>query len=183
MLSKIDQICRENVKLCYDIEYILIDDFFDHGLFDKSHNEFFLSNYTITDNSLEHHFSLSYHPLMGVLRENEKLILTAINTTWNETCLENKCSASILPADNIFPIHIDTHWETVPIRGVLYLDNICGTTFHSDITGSDPIEIGGKSNQLLLFKVSDNSFHSVGLNKKEKKDRFSISMMFDRIKN
>jgi hypothetical protein len=46
MLSKIDQICRENVKLCYDIEYILIDDFFDHGLFDKSHNEFFLSNYT-----------------------------------------------------------------------------------------------------------------------------------------
>jgi hypothetical protein len=66
---------------------------------------------------------------------------------------------------------------------VLYLDDICGTTFHSDITGSDPIEVGGKSNQLLLFKVSNNSFHSVGLNKKEKKDRFSISMMFDRIKS
>ena len=40
-----------------------------------------------------------------------------------------------------------------------------------------------KANQLLLFKVSNNSFHSVGLNKKEKKDRFSLSMMFDRIKS
>ena len=76
MLSKIGQICRENVKLCHDVEYILIDDFFDPVLFDKSHNEFFLPNYTITDNSLEHHFSLSYHPLMGILRDNEKLILT-----------------------------------------------------------------------------------------------------------
>ncbi len=183
MLLKIDQICRENVELCHDVEYILIDNFFDHVLFNKSHNEIFLPNYTITNNLLEYHFSLSYHPLMGVLRENEQLMLSAINTTWNEKCVENKCSASILPANNNLPVHHDTHWETVPIRGVLYLDDVCATTFHSDSAGSNPIDIGGKANQLLLFKVSNKSFHSVGLNKKENKDRFSISMMFDRIKS
>lgn len=180
MLSKIGQICRENVKLCHDVEYILIDDFFDPVLFDKSHTQF-LSDYFIVDNTLSDVLSLSSHPLMEMLQQYNNEILNAVNTIWQEICVENKSSVALMPAGNTLQLHSDTHWETIPVRGVLYLNDVCGTTFHSDCCGNNPVELGGKPNQLLLFKVSEHSYHSVGLYNTEPKDRFAIQMMFDRI--
>ncbi len=181
MIMKIDQISRENIKLCHGTEYILIDDFFDVGLFTQLHNKFLL------DYVIKHDFgdicSLSGHPLVDELFKQETKILNAVNTVWQETCIENKASATLMKPGKKLNIHNDSHWETVPIRGVLYLNDVCGTTFHSSIYADNPIEIGGKANQLLLFKVTENSFHSVGLYDHEEKDRFAIVMMFDRTKD
>jgi hypothetical protein len=177
---KIDQICRENVKTCHGTEYILIDNFFDPEIFDNEHKKFLLDYFIIND-KLQNILSLSGHPLVDLMHQFENKILTAINNVWHENCKEIKAAASLMPAENTLPLHHDAHWETVPIRGILYLNDVCGTTFHSDFYGNDPIDIGGKPNQLLLFKVSNKSFHSVGLNKKEKNDRFSISIMFDEV--
>jgi hypothetical protein len=181
MLLNIDQICRENIKVCYGTEYILIDNFFDPQLFDAAHKKYLL-DYFVTNDKLEGFMSLSGHPLMEVLLKYESEMLNAINLVWQENCIENKSSVNLLPAGNKLHIHNDTHWIHVPIRGVLYLNNACGTTFHSDMYGNDPIDIGGKPNQLLLFKVSDKSFHSVGLLDHNAVDRFTISMMLDRTK-
>lgn len=177
---KIDQICRENVKTCHGTEYILIDNFFDPELFDIEHKKYLL-DYFILNDKLQDVLSLSGHPLVDLIHQSEDKILTAINNVWYKNCKVIRASPSLMLAENKLPIHHDSHWETVPIRGILYLNDVCGTTFHSDIYGNHPIDIGGKPNQLLLFKVSDTSLHSVGLNKKEKKDRFSVTMMFDEV--
>jgi hypothetical protein len=181
MLLKIDQICRENIKVCHGTEYILIDNFFDSHLFDTAHKTYLL-DYFVIDDTLQGHMSLSGHPLREVLLKYESEMLNAINLVWQENCIENKFSVNLLPAGNKLPIHNDTHWIHVPIRGVLYLNDSCGTTFHSDVYGNEPVDIGGKPNQLLLFKINDNSHHSVGLLDHTVIDRFTISMMFDRTK-
>jgi len=178
---KIDQICRENIQTVHGTEYILIDDFFNSELFDTAHKKY-LSDYVVLNDKLEGHLSLSGHPLMEVLLKYENELLNAINLVWQENCIENKSSVNLLLSGNKLYIHNDTHWIHVPIRGVLYLNNACGTTFHSDMYGNDPIDIGGKSNQLLLFKINENSYHSVGLLEHTAIDRFTISMMFDRTK-
>jgi len=177
---KLDQICRENVQVLYGTEYILIDDFFDLDFFEESHN-YFLNNYTII-NKLEHHYALSYHPLMSELKEYEAEMINAINSIWGVDCVENKASVTLTLARNMLPVHNDAHCENIPVRGVLYLSDVCGTTIHSDAMGSDPIEIGGKINQLLLFKVSENSYHSVGTTHQVDVDRMAMVMMFDRIR-
>ena len=181
-MFKLDQICRENVKTCHGVEYILIDDFFDPEIFDTLHNKDFLLNYFIINDNLENIYSLSGHPLIDILNNYKDKILTAVNSVWLENCIEIKACASLMTQGNKLMIHNDIHWETVPMRGILYLNDVCGTTFHSDFSGSDPVELGGKPNQLLLFKVSDNSYHSVGLYDHEPKDRFSITLMFDKEK-
>lgn len=175
---RFDQINRENVKLCHGVEYILIDDFFDIETFSTAHTNFLLDYFVIED--FGDICSLSGHPLVDLLYKHEQEFLNAINRVWNENCIANKAAATLLPAGKSLPIHNDTHWETVPIRGVLYLNDVCGTTFHSSKTGNDPIDIGGKANQLLLFKVTNNSFHSVGLLEHSPIDRFSVTMMIDR---
>ena len=177
---KIDQICRENVKTCHGTEYILIDNFFDPELFDIEHKKYLL-DYSIINDKLQDVLSLSMHPLIIILQQHESELLSAINHVWNENCKVNKASPALMLAGNSLQIHSDTHWETVPIRGVFYLNDVCGTTFHSDVYGSNPIEIGGKPNQLLLFKVSESSYHSVGLYNNDLKDRFTITMMFDKV--
>ncbi len=179
---KINHICRENVQTVHGTEYILIDDFFDTEVFNVSHNIEYMPNYMILNDELPSVVSLSGHPLMDLLKQREEEILSAINKVWNETCVENKSCVNLMLAASNLPIHNDSHWPSIPVRGVLYLDQVCGTTFHSDYFGNDPVEVGGKPNQLLLFKVSEHSHHSVGLNKTEKTDRFSIVMMFDRNK-
>lgn len=182
MLLKINQISRENVQSCHGTEYILIDNFFDSAFFDTTHTQF-LSDYFIIDNTLSDIFSLSPHPLVEMLQQYKDEILNAVNNVWQETCVEHKSGVALMPAGNTLQLHNDTHWETVPVRGVLYLNDVCGTTFHSDYCGNNPVEIGGKANQLLLFKVSEHSYHSAGLYNTEPKDRFAIQMMFDRNKN
>ena len=180
-MIRIDQICRENVQTVHGTEYILIDNFFDSQLFESAHKKYLL-DYTILNDRLEGHMSLSGHPLMEVLLNHESEMLNAVNLAWQENCIENKTSINLLPPGNKLHIHSDVHWVHVPIRGVLYLNNACGTTFHSDIYGNDPVDIGGKPNQLLLFKITDESHHSVGLLNHNGIDRFTISMMFDRTK-
>jgi hypothetical protein len=176
-MIRIDQICRENIQTVHGTEYILIDNFFDVDIFNNEHTNF-LNSYSIL-NELEYHKSLTPHPLMGILVKFEDKILNAINTVWNETCIENKTSVSLMGAEHSLLVHNDAHWGTVPIRGILYLNDVRGTYFHSNLMGDSPIEVGGETNQLLLFKVSENSCHSVP---EVDSDRFVIAMMFDRVK-
>lgn len=182
MSIRLDQICRENVQICHGTEYLLIDNFFNKNLFNESHKNF-LSNYTVINDELDGHMSLSWHPLMTVLLNYESEMLDAINLVWQETCVENKSSVNLMPARNRLEIHNDIHCTTIPVRGVLYLNNACGTTFYSSAIGHDPVELGGKSNQLLLFKISDVGYHSVGIYNDNPIDRFTITMMFDRTKD
>lgn len=177
---KIDLICKENVKKYHDIEYILIDDFFNHDIFETLHKKYLLE-YTVI-NKLGHHYVLSGHPLMDILYINQDKMLAAVNNVWQETCVENKTAVTLMPPHLTLPIHNDQHWETVPVRGILYLNGICGTTFYSDYKGSDPMIVGGKPNQLLLFKISEKSYHSAGTENLNRTDRFVITMMFDKTK-
>jgi len=175
---RIDQIRKENIKKYHDIEYILIDDFFDPELFETLHKKYLLE-YTVIE-KLEHHYVISGHYLLDLLHTDKDKILAAVNSVWQENCVENRTAVTLMTKDLKLPIHNDTHWENVPVRGILYLNGICGTTFYSDYKGSNPVIIGGKPNQLLLFKVSEHSYHSAGTETIDRGDRFVITMMFDR---
>lgn len=178
-MIRLDQICRENVKLVNGTEYILIDDFFDPIVFEQEHYKNYLLNFFVL-HELEFHKTLSGHPLEDILNEKSLELLDKVNHVWNETCLENRTCVNLTSAPKHLPIHNDSHWATIPIRGILYLNEVCGTLFHSDYMGNNSVELGGKQNQLLLFRVSENSYHSVP---QIDTDRFVISMMFDRIKD
>lgn len=177
-MIRLDQICRENVKLVNGIEYILIDDFFDTDVFNVSHNIEYMPNYMIL-HELQFHKTLSGHPLEDMLKEKEQTLLDNINQVWNEKCMVNRTCVNLTSAPNHLPIHNDSHWDNVPVRGILYLNEVCGTLFHSDYMGNNTVELGGKQNQLLLFRVSADSHHSV---RQIDTDRYVISMMFDRVK-
>lgn len=181
MSIRLDQICRENMQTYFGTEYILIDDIFEPSTFAELHAEY-LEKYSIpdvVDDAEAEIVQMPPHTLSDMIALHRSKIIRSVNAVWNETCVDMTDTVNLMYPNRTLRKHNDMHWSSVPVRGVLYLHDTCGTTFYSE---RSTVDLGGKANQLLLFKVSENSVHSVGFTNPIQEDRLTISLMFNRTK-
>jgi hypothetical protein len=177
-MFKLEEINKENVQVCFNTEYILIDDFVDSNTLTESQLYFDKYKEVIGDNS--NHIALKNHPLMSMLREESTYtnLLNRVNDVWNENCTNFQLCVNLMQAEHILPVHEDNFWSDVPIRGILYLNGVYGTHFHEFEESGSIRELGGKPGQLLLFKTDSLGWHSAGLFKTTNEERSVISIMF-----
>lgn len=177
---KLDAIKKENIV--YDpFEYILIENFIE-GLDDPKVFDDYINNYSIID---EHDLLVgSEHPVQISLDLNRKIILQKVNETWDLNIADILLSMNLFTKkEHSLPIHNDVHkMETIPVRGILYCNpqKVFGTTMHISDQPSDGIikEVGGNPGDLLLFKVSENSWHGVMTKKDTDINRLTCNIFF-----
>lgn len=172
------KITKENIQQCFSTKYILIDNFIDQTQLESLHNIFLESDKDLCSDNNEL-LTIDGHPILDEIRKQEKRFVNLINDVWNEKCKRMKTIVNLMTSNHVLPIHEDSFWTNVPVRGILYLNGIYGTHFHRTVNGREIVELGGKPGQLLLFKIHNDSLHSAGLIKKSNDDRYVISIQFE----
>lgn len=178
-MFRLSEISKENVRNCFSTEYILIDNFLDKQFLESSHTSFLKDN---LDMNLEQKevITINGHPILDELRKEETSLLKLINTVWDEQCTRLRVIVNLMTHKHVLPIHEDSFWKNTPVRGILYLNGVYGTRFYNNEHGEKSEELGGIPGQLLLFKVQDQGWHSAGLDKNTIKDRFVVSLVFEK---
>jgi hypothetical protein len=102
--------------------------------------------------------------------------------------LDLKYSGSLITTDGGIPVHSDWYPDNerqepdaVVARAILTInpEYVFGTDVFWDRLDMSRTEcLGGYPGDLLMFKCSPISFHSVGMRTEEHADRYSINMMF-----
>jgi len=186
---KEEEICKENIKKIYTTEYILIDDFIDRELVNAKHQDF-IDNYPIIEltrdescsviNSVEHELDQAF------TKNWCDSILEKVNSTWDLNCKRVQVCLQKMSGLQTLTTHQDSYDTNIPVRGIIYLDDVFGTHFH-DITDDefslyevdyyDKTEIGGMPGQLLLFHAgSGTNWHSAGMYRRNTKDRYIFNL-------
>lgn len=132
-------------------------------------------------NKLEHFSTVSSHPIEQILVHYYQQLIDKVNDIWDCGVTGVQMSTSKFDKDSKLILHNDHHCEEqIPVRGILYLNNAkeFGTTLFSS-PNEDGIEVGGCPGQLLLFRVTENSWHSAGT-ENFSTSRFTSNWIFTR---
>lgn len=161
-------------------EYLLIKNFAplieDEFLFKD-----YVVNYIVKNDYPEMH-STSGHPIEDQLQQNKQSIIARVNLMWNLKVADiyismnsfNKKGHGLKPHNDFHEVN------RIPVRGILYCnpDKKFGTQIH--LGEYEPVlkEIGGGPGDLLLIKVTENSWHSTVKVESDMEDRLTCNMFF-----
>ncbi len=162
-MINIDSINKNNL-ITDPFEYMCID-FVDTD-FVKSAYKDYKENFEIQTQFDE--FSIvNPHPVQELLEDYKDQIVKKVNEVWDLDVVTCTMSTSMFDENSKLDTHNDYNYDgnfSIPARGIIYLNDekIFGTNIHEDEKAPGK-EIGGSPGQLFLFKVSENSYHSAGL--------------------
>jgi len=178
---KLEAIKKENC-ITEPFEYILIENFIE-GLEDpKIFNDYIKDYYIVNEH--EEFCSVSEHPVEPGIHNNRFKIIEKVNEMWDLGVKELLISMNMFTkSHHNLPIHNDHHVvETLPVRGILYCnpEKIFGTTIHISDKEEDGYinELGGNPGDLLLIKVSENSWHGTASKRDIDLNRLTCNMFF-----
>ena len=153
----------------------LIKDPFEHLLIDFIDKEYVKNIYKEYIKNLERFnvceytniVSVSEHPVKPLCKKYEKQILFKINELWDLNVVSIDMGITMFDKNSELDTHNDYNYDgnfSIPVRGILYLNDekVFGTKLHRSENDLG-FEVGGFPGQLLLFKVSENSWHSAGI--------------------
>jgi hypothetical protein len=156
---------RDNIIL-EPFEHILVD-FIDADYVRDTYAEYEESSVVLTQ--FNEFNNQSPHPLQKLLEQHRGEIIKRVNDLWDLDIVTVSMSTSMFDKTSKLDAHNDYYpddgWLSIPARGIIYLNDekVFGTNIHQSERGLG-VEIGGMPGQLLLFKVSENSWHSAGVN-------------------
>lgn len=167
-MINIDAINKDNI-IHEPFEYMIIDNFIDSEFIKSSYEEY-KKSYKVLDKFDE--FSILYpHPVIDILEEYKQQIIDKVNEVWDLNIITISMSISMFDKTSELDAHNDWNYDgnfSIPARGILYLnkEKVFGTNIHEQEKEPGK-EIGGHPGQLLLFKVTENSYHSAGMDVKD----------------
>jgi hypothetical protein len=113
-------------------------------------------------------------------------LIKAVNETWNLNTVKLIMTENVLQSSDYIGPHNDLWYPEIPVRGILYLNKEkkygthLYTMFEDYHNAIAPVEVGGEPGQLLLIRVSRDSYHSVGMFS-DLGDRITLNFMFSNI--
>jgi len=176
---KIAEINKSNL-ITQPFDYLLIENFApiiqDQSIYDE-----YMQNHNVT-NEYPELSSLSMHPLEDELQINKMSIIKNVNNIWDLRVNDIYMGINTFnKKGHGLKSHNDYHEvDRIPIRGILYCNPTkkFGTNIHTS-ENSDPFkELGGGPGDLLLIKVTENSWHSTVMIQEDCEDRLTINMFF-----
>jgi hypothetical protein len=165
-MINLDAIHKDNIKN-EPFEHLLLD-FVDPKYIKSVYDEYIEHLETFNVCEYTNMVSVGRHPVQEILEEYKDEIIQKVNKLWNLDVVSISMGTNMFKGDSELDIHNDYNYDGnfyIPARGILYLnkDKVFGTHLHKD-EDQPGIEVGGNPGQLLLFKVSENSWHSAGVN-------------------
>lgn len=159
-------------------EHMLID-FVDPVFIIGEFERFYCEHKIITKH--DHFYTVSNHPIEKILVHYYQQLVDKVNNIWDCGVTGVQMSTSKFDRDSKLLLHNDYHCEEqIPVRGIMYLNNAkeFGTTLFNS-QHDDGVEVGGYPGQLLLFRVTKNSWHSAGA-ENFSTSRFTSNWIFTR---
>ena len=172
-------------------EHILIDGFVNPAWVKATEDEFLATVEMHHDNTglpvTERIFTTkTLHSAQRKLFNLQNDLVKAVNETWNLNTIKLIMSENVLQSTDYIGPHNDMWYPEIPVRGILYLNKEkkygthLYTMFEDYHNAIAPIEVGGEPGQLLLIRVSKDSYHSVGMFS-DSGDRITLNFMFSTI--
>ncbi len=165
-MINLDAIHKDNIK--YEpFEHLLVD-FIDADFVKSAYKEYKESTVVVT--KFDEFNNMFPHPAQDLLDQHRDEIVRRVNDLWHLDIATVSMSTAMFDKNSKLDVHNDYNYDgnfSIPARGIIYLneEKVFGTSFHEYEDGPGK-EMGGMPGQLLLFKVSPNSWHSAGVDVK-----------------
>lgn len=178
-MINLDAIHKDNI-IHEPFEHLLID-FIDADFVKSAYNEYKESSVVIT--KFDEFNNMFPHPAQDLLDQHKDEIVRRVNDLWDLDIVTVSMSTAMFDKTSKLDVHNDYNYDGnfyIPARGIIYLneEKVFGTNVHEYERGPGT-EIGGMPGQLLLFKVSENSWHSAGVDIKSD-FRITINWLLNR---
>lgn len=165
-MINVDTIHKDNI-LNEPFEHLLLD-FVDPEFIMSVYDEYVDNLTTFDVCEYTKMVSVGRHPVQEILEEYKNKIIEKVNDLWDLDIVSISMGTNMFKGDSQLDVHNDYNYDgnfSIPARGILYLnkEKVFGTHLHKDGFG-EGIEAGGNPGQLLLFRVTENSWHSAGVN-------------------